>query len=95
MPTGTEIIILAFAASNGLRVVAYVPQILQLARDESGAAAVSSCTWMLFLVSNLSTAAYASVVLDEPWMTLVFTTNAVFSAAIVSLILMRRRSWKG
>ncbi len=95
MLTSTEIVILAFAATNGLRIIAYVPQIMRLARDESGATAVSSCTWVLFLMSNLSTAAYSSVVVDEPWMTVVFVINAVFCAAIVALIALCRRSRRG
>lgn len=95
MPSPTELVIVAFAATNGLRIIAYVPQIMRLARDESGAAAVSSCTWVLFLMSNLSTAAYSSVVVDEPWMTAVFVINAVFCAAIVALIALSRRSRRG
>ena len=94
MPTSTEIVVLAFAATNGLRIIAYVPQIMRLARDESGATAVSSSTWVLFLISNLSTAAYASVVIGEPWMTLIFAVNAVFCAAIVILIVLSRCSRK-
>ncbi len=95
MPTSTEVVVLAFAATNGLRIIAYVPQIMRLARDQSGAAAVSSCTWGLFLMSNLSTAAYSSVVVGESWMTVVFVINAVFCAAIVALIALSRRSWRG
>jgi hypothetical protein len=92
MSTTTEIVIAAFAVTNGLRVVAYLPQILRLARDDSGAAAVSCCTWFLFLVSHISTAAYAALILNEPWMTVVFTANAVCSAAIVALTMLRRRN---
>jgi hypothetical protein len=91
MSTATEIVIIAFAITNGLRVVAYLPQIIRLARDETGAAAVSCCTWFLFLVSNISTATYAALVLNEPWMTVVFTANAVCSAAIVVLSMLKRR----
>jgi hypothetical protein len=40
MSTATEIVIIAFAITNGLRVLAYLPQIIRLARDETGAAAV-------------------------------------------------------
>lgn len=90
MSNATEIVIIAFAITNGLRVVAYLPQIIRLARDETGAAAVSCCTWFLFLVSNISTATYAALVLNEPWMTVVFTANAVCSAAIFALATLKR-----
>lgn len=95
MSTTTEIVIVAFAITNGLRVVAYLPQIVRLARDDSGAAAVSCFTWLLFLVSNISTATYAALVLNEPWMTIVFTANAVCSAAIFALAILQRRRPSG
>ena len=91
MVSATEVIVIAFAVTNSLRVVAYLPQIVRLIRDQSGAAAVSTCTWMLFLVSHVATAAYAGVVLEELWMCLVFVANALCSTAIVILTCMRRR----
>lgn len=91
MSNATEIVIFAFAITNGLRVIAYLPQIIRLVRDETGAAGVSCCTWFLFLVSNISTATYAALVLSEPWMTVVFTANTVCSAAIFALATLKRR----
>jgi len=91
MLTATEIVILTFAVTNSFRVIAYLPQIILLARDQSGAAAVSCCTWMLFLVSHISTAAYAGLVLGEPWMMLIFAANAACSLVIVILALVRRQ----
>lgn len=94
MMTATDFIVLAFAATNGLRIVAFVPQIVSLIRDDSGAVAVSCCTWTLFFISHVATVAYAGVVLSEQWMCLVFTVNAVCSAAIVFLTLLRRQGGK-
>jgi hypothetical protein len=91
MFNATEIVVIAFAITNSMRVFAYVPQIMQLARDNSGAAAVSVCTWFLFLLSNISTAAYAALVLNEPCMTVVFAANTVCSTIIVVLTVLRRR----
>lgn len=91
MMSASEIIVIAFAVTNSMRVVAYIPQIVRLMRDRSGAAAVSCCTWMLFLISHIATAAYAGVVLCEQWMCLLFAANAVCSAAIVILACLRRR----
>ena len=92
MMPATEFIVIAFTATNSLRVVAYIPQIARLARDRSGAAAVSFCTWMLFLVSHLTTSAYAGVVLSDAWMCQVFAANAMCCAAIVALTFTRRRA---
>ena len=91
MLTAAEVVILIFAVTNGFRVVAYFPQIIRLARDQSGAAAVSCITWVLFLVSHISTAAYAGLILAELWMMIIFTANAACSLVIVILTLARRR----
>jgi tripartite-type tricarboxylate transporter receptor subunit TctC len=90
MSTVIDIVTLAFAATNGLRVLAYVPQILRLADDKSGAASVSACTWLIFLSCNVSTATYCALVLADQWLTLLFVVNATFSAAITCLIFLKR-----
>jgi uncharacterized protein with PQ loop repeat len=67
----------AFAACNGLRLFAYLPQMLKAARDRNGASAISFTTWGLFLTANLSTAAYAIVNQSDWWMAGCFVLNAV------------------
>lgn len=66
----------AFAACNGLRIFAYLPQMLKAARDANGASAISFTTWGLFLTANLSTAAYAIVNQSDWWMAGCFVLNA-------------------
>ena len=56
-----ELTLAAFAACNGVRILAYIPQIAKAATDRNGAAAISCTTWLLFLVAHLSTVAYAIV----------------------------------
>jgi hypothetical protein len=46
---------MAFALLNGGRVVAYMPQIVCVYRDQNGAAAVSLMTWVMFSAANLAT----------------------------------------
>jgi hypothetical protein len=91
MSNAIEIVMLAFTVANSLRVVAYVPQILRICHDNTGAAAISCCTWSLFLVSHLTTVAYAVVVIGDSWMALVFAANAACSATIVALALLQRQ----
>ena len=67
----------AFAACNGLRIFAYLPQMRKAAKDPNGASAISFTTWSLFLVANLSTAAYAIVNQSDWWMAGCFVLNAV------------------
>ncbi len=66
----------AFAACNGLRIFAYLPQMRKAAKDPNGASAISFTTWGLFLVANLSTAAYAIVNQSDWWMAGCFALNA-------------------
>ena len=89
--TVSEIAFSLFAALNGLRVLAYLPQILRIARDDTGAAAISYLTWGLFGASNLSTAIYAAVSVKDWPMTLIFSANAVCCTIIVVQTTLKRR----
>lgn len=74
-----------FAACNGIRVFAYVPQIYKAATDPNGASAVSSATWGLFLLANLSTIAYALVNRADVWLAACFVGNALGCTAILAI----------
>jgi len=50
--TVTEFVVLAFTAANLARVFAYLPQIVRIAGDRSGAAAISCATWTMFTLSQ-------------------------------------------
>jgi hypothetical protein len=89
--TVADIVLAAFAITNSVRVVAYLPQILKIAKDNDGAVAVSNGTWALFGVSHMSTVAYALVVLDDIYMTLLFTANLLCCIAIIALTFWKRR----
>jgi hypothetical protein len=80
----------AFALLNGARVIAYVPQIRCLSRDNNGAAAVSLMTWMLFLSANAATVTYALAVIDDPVMAGIFLLNSIGCLIIVILIARKR-----
>lgn len=83
-----------FAIVNGIRIVAYVPQIVRAARDTNGAAALSFSTWGMFLVSHLTTAAYAVVVAGDFTMMLVFLGNSLACAAILAVTWSKRRAYR-
>jgi hypothetical protein len=85
-----DITLMAFTISNSVRVLAYAPQIWTAATDETGAKALSYSTWSLFLICNVTTAAY-SVVNREDWaLASMFLMNAVACAAILSAAAWRR-----
>ena len=85
-----EFALLLFTAVNSLRVVAYVPQILKVARDQSGASAISYTTWGMFAVSHLSTVLYAVLHVQDARMATVFAANFVASCLILGLTAWKR-----
>ena len=86
----SDLALIVFAACNGLRLVAYVPQILRVARDEAGASAVSYTTWGLFALANVSTVLYAVLVVADLSLALVFSANTVGCSLIFGLTLLKR-----
>jgi uncharacterized protein with PQ loop repeat len=92
--TSAEIALAVFAICNSIRVFAYVPQIVAVARDQRGASAISYTTWGLFAVSHLSTVTYALLVINDWRMAAVFIANTVCCLAIVGLTVWKRAVYK-
>jgi hypothetical protein len=87
----TDLPLYFFALGNGLRIVAYVPQLVRVFRAEDGARDVSCLTWSLFATANLSTVLYATLVLRDPHVTIIFLVNGVLCFAIVIATFAKRR----
>jgi hypothetical protein len=85
-----DITLMVFTLCNSLRIVAYVPQIVKAATDKTGAKAISYTTWGLFLISNISTAAYASVNKGDWAMAAIFLGNGVGCIAIIAVAAWQR-----
>jgi len=86
-----EITLALFAACNSIRVVAYFPQIHRAATDENGASSISFMTWILFLLANLSTVAYALINRSDWGLAACFSVNAVCCLAILAVAYWKRR----
>jgi ABC-type molybdate transport system permease subunit len=82
-----------FTFTNSLRVLAYVPQMLKAAQDENGASAVSYSTWTLFLISHLTTIAYALVCLGDLVMAFIFLGNAFACLTIIAITFVKRKRY--
>jgi hypothetical protein len=89
--TIADITLAVFTFFNGLRFLAYVPQIAKAIRDQSGAEAISFGTWALFLASHASAMAYAIENLGDWTMASLFLGNA-FGCGTVLLIAAWKRS---
>ncbi|HWB45850.1 MAG TPA: PQ-loop domain-containing transporter [Hyphomicrobiaceae bacterium] len=88
--TGSEFILLFFTVCNGLRLLAYVPQIVRAARDRTGVEALSFSTWALFLIANVSAVAYALVNKDDWAMAIVFLGNGLGCTTILLVGVWKR-----
>jgi hypothetical protein len=88
--TPAEMALTAFAVCNSLRVFAYVPQIVAVARDRGGASAISYSTWGLFAVSHLSTIAYSVLNVEDLRMAAVFGANFACCILILGLTACKR-----
>jgi hypothetical protein len=88
----TQMLIGLYLATNGLRVLSYVPQLVQVYKDKTGAQAISLGTWSFWTFSNLTTAAYALAVLQDPFLLIVFVGNTACCGLLVAMVLAKRRS---
>src|SRR5262245_41016960 len=87
---GTEATWLAFAAFSGLRTISYVPQIIRIAKDRSGASAISYPTWLLWTGANVTTAMYAATNLNDAWLAFVSSIYAVCCIVVIALTAIKR-----
>ena len=78
-----------FTIFNGLRVVSYLPQIVRVARDRHGAAAISY-TPVLWTGANATTGLYAQVNLNDPMLAAINGLNAGCCALVVVLTAYKR-----
>lgn len=87
----SDLTLLAFTGCNSLRVLAYVPQILRIVRDDTGCSAVSHATWGMFLIAHASAVAYALVNASDLRMATIFAGNAACCLAILVLASLKQR----
>lgn len=85
-----DLIMLAYTATNALRLLSYLPQIWCVAVDRTGAQAISCLSWNLWVAANGTTALYAWVLLHDPMLTLVNAGNAACCAIVVVITLAKR-----
>jgi hypothetical protein len=88
--TGSNAVWIMFAAFSAIRMVSYVPQIVRIAQDCSGAAAISYATWLIWLGANVTTALHAAINLHDMWLTFVTGSYGVCCAIVIALTMFKR-----
>ena len=82
-----------YVACNAVRLLSYVPQIVAVAREHSGAHAISLATWFFWTLSNAATAIYCSTVINDLLLAGTMWGNAVGCFAVASLTVMKRQRY--
>jgi uncharacterized protein with PQ loop repeat len=90
--TAPEVALHLFTAMNTVRLLAYVPQIVCIARDDGRAEAISCMAWMMFALSHVSTVAYAILGLGDLRMAALFAANMLACLLIVGITAYKRNS---
>ena len=85
-----DLIAVAFAAFNLLRLVSYFPQIVAVARDQNGATAISFSCWTIWIGANTSTAIYAWTKLADGNLALVSAFNAACCLVVLLMAAYKR-----
>lgn len=75
-------------------VVNYIPQIVAIARDKTGAQAISFVAWIMWTLTSFITVLYAWVVVTDWLLTLVSFANFLGCASISILAIIQRYRYK-
>jgi hypothetical protein len=90
-----DLIAAAFGVFNSLRLVSYFPQIVAVARDQTGAAAISLSCWSIWIGANATTALYAYINVGDIVLAVMSAFNAVCCLTVVALALLKRAArWR-
>jgi hypothetical protein len=81
----------AFTATNAVRALFYVLQIVAVARRADGARDIALSTWTMWTFNNALGAAYAGIVVGDVAMALSFGASVAGCAVTIVLTLFKRR----
>ena len=82
-----------YAVCNAARLLIYVPQIVAIAREQSGAHAISMFSWIFWSFSHAVTAVYCHIVVNDPLLSSMMWGNAFGCLAVVVLTAAKRRRY--
>lgn len=83
----------SYAVCNSVRLLFYAPQIVAIAREHSGAHAISIATWVFWSFSHAVTAVYCYAVVNDALLGSMMWGNAFGCIAVVTLTAAKRRRY--
>lgn len=86
----SDLTLVGFLCLGGIRCMSYAPQILLIARDENGASAISYSTWWIWTFTNLATASYAVLNLNDAYLAAVSCVYALCCTVVICLTAIKR-----
>lgn len=90
-----QTLIVLYFISNAFRIVSYVPQIIQVAKQQDDVRAISLWTWGMWTVSNTTTALYALFVLEKADFMLAALNfgNALGCLSVILIVIAKRKAY--
>ena len=82
-----------YAVCNAVRLLIYVPQIVAIARERSGAHAISMFSWIFWSFSHAVTAVYCHIIVNDPLLGSMMWGDAFGCLAVVVLTAAKRRRY--
>ena len=80
----------AYLATNSMRLITYVPQIVAAWRCTDGARAISLLTWGSWVVSHLPSLAYGTLVLHDPFFVVITSINLLGCSTVTAIVAIHR-----
>jgi hypothetical protein len=90
LPEDLDFLTLTYGFFNMLRLMSYAPQLVLLAKDKSGAKAISVSSWLIWTGANLTTSVYAWVRLADVPLSLLNAFNTGCCATMLALLIYKR-----
>lgn len=88
-----QVITAIYALCNAARLLSYGPQLIAVAREHSGAYAVSLISWTFWTISHAATAVYCTTVVNDPLLAGMMWGNTLGSSGVVLLTVLKRRRY--
>lgn len=87
----TTWLVTAFALSNTLRALFYVPQVIAVARSIDGARDIALSTWWMWAANNALGGLYTGVVMDHTPLAMSFWASSAACLLTIGLAVRSRR----